>query len=74
MERIDRAWADRRWQVMFVKAEVLHLVRTHFDHHPLLLSLYGENQSQTPKNPGFLNAWTTHPEFVNVVGKYLHTG
>lgn len=36
-ERIDRAWCNLCWHHKFDKAHVKHLVRSAFDHHPLLV-------------------------------------
>lgn len=37
-ERLDQAWCNLLWHKLFERANVRHLARTAFDHHPLLLS------------------------------------
>ena len=39
MERLDRAIANPNWRILFSKASVSHLTRTHSDHCPILLTL-----------------------------------
>lgn len=40
-ERIDRAMANEEWIQRFPDNAVLHLPRTHSDHHPILKNCYG---------------------------------
>ena len=37
-ERIDRAYANADWNVLYPDASVKHLKRAHSDHNPILLS------------------------------------
>lgn len=38
-KRLDRAISNRKWRLLFPEAQVVHLARTHSDHHPVLLEV-----------------------------------
>ncbi|KAK4492627.1 hypothetical protein RD792_003445 [Penstemon davidsonii] len=75
-QRIDRCLANVDWQNMFPEGMVLHLPRTHSDHHPLL-TLCGGMEQQISKKPfRFELAWTMDQdckEVVNEVWRKSHS-
>jgi hypothetical protein len=69
MQRLDRAWVNSEWRILFPEAYVTHLTRTHSDHCPILLSLWPSSQNSLPRPFRFENIWLSHPEFPTVVDK-----
>ncbi|XP_070054785.1 uncharacterized protein [Nicotiana tomentosiformis] len=65
-KRLDRILVNRPFQNVFPTFEVEHLIRTGFDHDPLLLSC-GERATQFVKPFKFLNFWTKHETFKEAV-------
>jgi ribonuclease HI len=69
MQRLDRAWVNSEWRILFPEAYVTHLTRTHSDHCPILLSLWPSSHNSLPRPFRFENIWLSHPEFPTVVDK-----
>uniref|UniRef100_A0A2N9FE83 CCHC-type domain-containing protein n=1 Tax=Fagus sylvatica TaxID=28930 RepID=A0A2N9FE83_FAGSY len=69
MQRLDRAWVNSEWRILFPEAYVTHLTRTHSDHCPILLSLWPSSKNSLPRPFRFENIWLSHPEFPTVVDK-----
>uniref|UniRef100_A0A2N9IBY2 Reverse transcriptase domain-containing protein n=1 Tax=Fagus sylvatica TaxID=28930 RepID=A0A2N9IBY2_FAGSY len=67
MQRLDRAWANPSWNVLFPDALVTHLLRFHSDHCPILLSLSRNSVCNLPRPFRFESMWLSHPDFMNVV-------
>ncbi|GKV50604.1 hypothetical protein SLEP1_g57307 [Rubroshorea leprosula] len=66
-ERLDRAWANPDWKLIFPESAVFHLPRTHSDHCPILLDL-NPIQSRHGSRPFRLEKfWVDHPEFQLLV-------
>lgn len=62
LERLDRCLANYVWNVLFPGSLVTHLPRTHSNHFPLLLNLWGHTTPATkPFRFGII--WTSHPDF-----------
>ncbi|KAK4490473.1 hypothetical protein RD792_001150, partial [Penstemon davidsonii] len=66
-ERIDRCLANVGWQELFPESMVLHLPRTHSDHHPLLTLCDGMAQPPPVKPFRFELAWTTNDQCKELV-------
>lgn len=69
-ERIDRAWCNVLFTQQFDRTVLKHLIRTAFDHHPLLL---GEPQTTTSTiftGFRFLEVWFRHLEFGKKVEEF----
>ncbi|KAK4482042.1 hypothetical protein RD792_012965 [Penstemon davidsonii] len=64
-ERIDRSMVNTDWQRLFPNSLVIHLPRTHSDHHPILTLCDGTPQSGKPFR--FELAWTTDPSCGEIV-------
>jgi exonuclease III len=69
MQRLDRAWVNSEWRILFPEAYVTNLTRTHSDHCPILLSLWPSSHNSLPRPFRFENIWLSHPEFPTVVDK-----
>ena len=69
MQRLDRAWANPDWRILFPEALVSHLTRTHSDHCPILLSLCPVASRSQNRPFRFESIWLSHPDFINVVIK-----
>ncbi|OMO85295.1 reverse transcriptase [Corchorus capsularis] len=66
-ERIDMAFANPDWRLMFSDAYVSHLPRTHSDHCPLLISFF-KNQVEKGNKPfRFQKMWFNHLDFFPLV-------
>lgn len=65
-KRLDRAFCNMRWRILFSEAMVRTLPRTHGDHSPLLLNIQGLAPPRRDKRPfRFEAAWLLHPDFQN---------
>ncbi|XP_075099042.1 uncharacterized protein LOC142175932 [Nicotiana tabacum] len=64
-KRLDRIFVNHPFHNRFTNIEVEHLIRTGFDHAPLLMSC-GEEAMQFVKPFKFLNFWTKHEAFKEV--------
>uniref|UniRef100_A0A2N9FS20 CCHC-type domain-containing protein n=1 Tax=Fagus sylvatica TaxID=28930 RepID=A0A2N9FS20_FAGSY len=68
MQRLDRAWANPSWSVLFPNALVTHLPRFHSDPLSYTCSLFVTILFVTSLRPfRFENMWLSHPDFMNVV-------
>ncbi|XP_070017310.1 uncharacterized protein [Nicotiana sylvestris] len=65
-KRLDRIFVNMQFQSMLPTIEVEHLIRTGSDHAPLLMTC-GEQTSNFIKPFRFLNFWTEHATFMEVV-------
>ncbi|XP_060200473.1 uncharacterized protein LOC132628728 [Lycium barbarum] len=65
-KRLDRCLGNFELQQQFLGLEVSHLIKLGSDHSPLLLECKQEVQ-QFKKSFNFLNFWTKHAEFLQVV-------
>ncbi|XP_070040902.1 uncharacterized protein [Nicotiana tomentosiformis] len=63
---LDRIFVNFPFQSLFPNIEVEHLMRIGSDHAPLLMSC-GEEAMQFVKPFKFLNFWTKHETFMEVV-------
>ncbi|KAJ8421753.1 hypothetical protein Cgig2_022989 [Carnegiea gigantea] len=63
-ERLDKAYANGEWRLLFPRAVVRHLVAQHSDHSPILVE--GEKSSR-PKPFKFEAAWTIDESSKSVV-------
>ena len=67
MQRLDRALANPEWRFLFPEANVTHLLRTHSDHCPILLTLHHNPTSSLSCPFRFESIWLSHPDFPSVV-------
>ena len=65
--RIDRAFANADWNVLYPETCVKHLERAHSDHCPIILSLRNYTRYQLPRPFRFQPMWLSHPTFPKVV-------
>ncbi|XP_070029459.1 uncharacterized protein [Nicotiana sylvestris] len=65
-KRLDRALLNHEWLDIFPKTQVSHLSRVGSDHAPLLVTIEKQH-GQKKRYFKFLNLWTEHPEFLEVV-------
>ncbi|XP_070057367.1 uncharacterized protein [Nicotiana tomentosiformis] len=65
-KRLNRILVNLPFQNLFPDIEVEHLIRTGLDHAPLLMN-YGEEAMKFVKPFMFLNFWTKHETFMEVV-------
>ncbi|GLT95486.1 hypothetical protein SLE2022_131660 [Rubroshorea leprosula] len=66
-ERLDRAWANPDWKLLFPEAALFHLPRTSSDHCPLLLDLNPSYPRVGTRPFRMEKFWLNHPEFQNLV-------
>ncbi|KAK4476678.1 hypothetical protein RD792_015838 [Penstemon davidsonii] len=66
-ERLDRSIANVAWQECFPESLVLHLPRTHSDHHPLLTLCNGLDRPRARRPFRFELAWFTDPQCKEIV-------
>ncbi|XP_070055567.1 uncharacterized protein [Nicotiana tomentosiformis] len=65
-KRLDRIFVNLPFQNMLPTIEVEHLIRTGSDHAPLLMT-YGVQTTNFVKPFRFLNFWTKHATFMDVL-------
>ncbi|XP_070042737.1 uncharacterized protein LOC142178149 [Nicotiana tabacum] len=65
-KRLDRVFVNLPFQNLFPTIDVEHLIRTGSDHAPLFMSC-GEQATNFIKPFKFLNFWTKHETFKEVV-------
>lgn len=66
MEGLDRLLANEKLVTLIPKASVIHLPKTHSDHHPILLELIPKISEPMPKPFRLENYWSGHPEFGKI--------
>ena len=62
-KRLDRAICNNQWNASFTEASVLHLLKFHSDHCPILVTINAVNPFR------FLAAWLTDQSFQSLVAK-----
>jgi hypothetical protein len=67
--KLDKALADVPWRMAFPDAYVDVFCKLHSDHNPLLLRCDLPLQDYGPRPFRFEGAWTTHPNYTNIVQK-----
>ncbi|KAL3361773.1 hypothetical protein AABB24_014579 [Solanum stoloniferum] len=67
-KRLDRVLYNSEWFDLFNKTVVNHLAIASSDHAPLLVD-FTNRVEEFQKYFKFLNIWTEHPEFLEVVRK-----
>ena len=67
-ERLDRAFANERWRLIFPRTIVQHIPASLFDHLPIILISKGE-QRQFKRPFKFVEAWTIDETSSFVVEK-----
>ncbi|XP_060212131.1 uncharacterized protein LOC132639718 [Lycium barbarum] len=72
-KRLDIIMVNSQYREVFSQIEVEHLTRTGSDHSPMLLSC-GEATINLKKPFRFLNFWTQHESFQEVVKQHWQTG
>ncbi|XP_060200616.1 uncharacterized protein LOC132628879 [Lycium barbarum] len=65
-KRLDRCLANQGFQELYPNCEVEHLIKQESDHSPLLITCK-EDSRAIKKSFRFLNFWTEHPSFLDVV-------
>ena len=66
-ERIDKAFINTEWNVLFPEVIVRHLERIHSDHCPIMLSLAREPIIRLTQPFRFQPIWLSYSDFVGVV-------
>ena len=66
-ERIDKAFINTEWNVLFPEAIVRHLERIHSDHCLIMLSLAREPIIRLTRPFRFQPIWLSYSDFVGVV-------
>ncbi|GLT63476.1 hypothetical protein SLA2020_360390 [Shorea laevis] len=66
-ERLDRAWANPSWKIMFPEASLLHLPRVYSDHCPILLCLDQPYPSLNRRPFRLEKFWLEHESFKDLV-------
>lgn len=66
-KRLDWGFCSLDWRIKFPEASVTMLPRAYSDHHPILLRCSGYLPSPNSRSFRFEAAWTTHPDFDEVV-------
>ncbi|XP_057811598.1 uncharacterized protein LOC131025829 [Salvia miltiorrhiza] len=70
--KLDRFFVNSRWLSEWPSSHGQGLQRMIYDHCPILLST--KNVDWGPKSFRFINAWTSHPEFLKLVEKVWREG
>lgn len=69
-ELLDRAWCTGNWHKKYPHANVKHLLRSHSDHHPILLTINATlPQKKQYRDLFMLTAWFQNPGFGKVVSR-----
>ncbi|OMP05267.1 reverse transcriptase [Corchorus capsularis] len=71
-QRIDRAWGNDSFNLLFPDAKVFHLPRTSSDHNPILLELMPSAAGPINKPFRFEWCWFRHPDFKEFVHSLWH--
>ena len=66
-ERIDKVFVNADWNILYPKACVMHLERSHSDHSPVLLSLRQDHGTHHARPFRFQPMWLNHPSFAGLV-------
>ncbi|GKV14797.1 hypothetical protein SLEP1_g25615 [Rubroshorea leprosula] len=66
-ERLDRAWANPEWKLLFPEATLFHLPRTSSDHCPILLDLKPFTHRTGSRPFRMEKFWLDHPEFQALI-------
>ena len=67
LERIDKCFANTKWRIMYLEANVTHLPRIFSDHCPVLVDLFRPPPNASNRPFRFQTMWLLHPEFSKVV-------
>ncbi|KAI9085740.1 hypothetical protein K1719_032346 [Acacia pycnantha] len=67
--RLDRCLCNQKWQERFEDAEVSVIPRLSSDHHPILVSLHGEDKGFKERNFKFEAMWLMHDQFGEVMNR-----
>ncbi|KAI9124767.1 hypothetical protein K1719_004094 [Acacia pycnantha] len=67
--RLDRCLCNQKWQERFEDAEVSVILRLSSDHHPILVSLHGEDKGFKERNFKFEAMWLMHDQFGEVMNR-----
>lgn len=65
-KRLNRVLINQQWMGLKLSCSVAHLGRLGSDHAPLLISFRLE-MNQGPRHFSFVNAWTSHHDFLGIV-------
>jgi len=72
--RLDRALYSMEWRTRFQEGAVRHLIQSHLDHTPLLISTTGFIEYTESKKPfRFQVAWLTDEGFEKFIGDNWHS-
>lgn len=66
-KRIDKVFANTKWNVLYLDAQVKHLERTHSDHSPIILSLNNSPTTRFSRPFRFQLMWLSHHTFLGIV-------
>lgn len=66
-ERIDRAFINADWNILYPEACIKHLEWSHLDHSPVLLSLRHDHGTHHSRPFWFQPMWLAHPSFAGLV-------
>ncbi|GKV49249.1 hypothetical protein SLEP1_g56010 [Rubroshorea leprosula] len=66
-ERLDRAWANPDWRLIFSEANLYHLPRFNSDHHPIMLDLCPNLSRMGPRPFRMEKFWLDHHDFNQAI-------
>ncbi|XP_028091500.1 uncharacterized protein LOC114291824 [Camellia sinensis] len=66
-ERLDRAWNNHDWQLLFPETKILHLPCIHSDHCPILLNTHPLPSNNVNRPFRFETIWFSDPSLFSVV-------
>lgn len=69
-ERLDYAFDNKQWKLMFPKASVIHLPRVRSDHCALLISFSNSQWQRRTRMFKFERMWLDHPYFPGIVDNF----
>ncbi|CAM8888030.1 unnamed protein product [Rhodiola kirilowii] len=67
--RLDRAFSNEEWRMLFPNFEVRHLISTVSDHLPLILDIQKRRGARRMKLFRFEPMWMRHGDFNNLISK-----
>ncbi|GKV21679.1 hypothetical protein SLEP1_g31635 [Rubroshorea leprosula] len=73
-ERLDRAWENPEWKLLFPEATLFHLPRTSSDHCPILLDLKPFTPRTGSRPFRMEKFWLDHPEFQALIQQICRSG
>ena len=73
MKRLDRAFCNPSWQLLFEETKVVHLPRTSSNHHPIFINTFPSPPHPCNRPFRLETLWFNDPSFPNVVKDVWHS-